>query len=89
MSNSTPFEREFKIGQKPRALPQFKNVSGTTTEAQVSAAKGLLPFSGGEHQDKKQGVSVCLADCLELTDERAEQSERINRVLYPPGCHLS
>jgi hypothetical protein len=41
---------------------------GNASKAQLSAPKGLLPFTGGEHQNKKQGIPFSLADYLELTD---------------------
>jgi REP element-mobilizing transposase RayT len=46
---------------------QLKKKSNTD-EAQLSAPIGIAPFTGGEHQDKKQGVPFSLIDYLELTD---------------------
>jgi REP element-mobilizing transposase RayT len=41
---------------------------GNASKTQLSAPKGILPFTGGEHQDKKLGLPFSLADYLELTD---------------------
>jgi hypothetical protein len=48
-------------------LKQHKKM-GNTSKTQFSAPKGLLPFTGREHQDKKQCMPFKLADYLELTD---------------------
>ena len=42
--------------------------TGDHKEAATTAPEHLLPFVGGEHQDKTSGLSFSLPDYLELTD---------------------
>ncbi|MES9864633.1 MAG: alpha-amylase family glycosyl hydrolase [Candidatus Thiodiazotropha sp. LLP2] len=67
-----------------KQLSQTKN----PTEVQITAPNGLLPFTGGEHQDKQQGLCFNLTDYLELIDWagrviRADKSGAIPAQLAP------
>ncbi|MCU7865540.1 MAG: hypothetical protein KZQ92_16360 [Candidatus Thiodiazotropha sp. (ex Lucinoma borealis)] len=64
-----------------KQLSQTKN----PTEVQITAPNGLLPFTGGEHQDKQQGLCFSLADYLELTDwaGRAIRADKTGAIPAP------
>jgi putative transposase len=66
---NTPEDSDFtSIQERIRHYHKKLNQTDNTIDAQISAPKGLLPFTGGEHQDKKTGLTFSLADYLELTD---------------------
>ena len=56
------------IQERIRHYHKILNQTANTAEAQISAPKNLLPFVGGEHQNKMPGLSFSLIDYLELTD---------------------
>lgn len=65
----TPENSDFtSIQERIRYYHETLKQTGDRKKAQIDAPKGLLPFIGGEHQDKQQGLSFSLADYLELTD---------------------
>ncbi|MCU7865236.1 MAG: transposase [Candidatus Thiodiazotropha sp. (ex Lucinoma borealis)] len=66
---NTPESSDFtSIQERIRYYHKKLNQTDNATEAQISAPKGLVPFTGGEHQEKKPGLIFSLADYLELTD---------------------
>ena len=65
----TPEHSDFtSIQERIRHYHKILSQTDSRTEAQTSSPKGLLPFTGGEHQDKGLGLSFSLPDYLELTD---------------------
>jgi hypothetical protein len=61
-SDFTPIQKRIRHYQT--TLKQ----TGNRTEAVTSAPEDLIPFVGGEHQDKAPGLIFSLPDYLELTD---------------------
>ncbi|MEW8131756.1 MAG: alpha-amylase family glycosyl hydrolase [Candidatus Thiodiazotropha endolucinida] len=81
-SDFTSIQARIKHYQKTLEQTESK------AEAQVTALKRLLPFTGGEHKDKVQGLHFSLADYLELTDWtgraiREDKSGAIPATLAP------
>ena len=65
----TPENSDFtSIQERIRHYHKTLRQTDSRTEVQTSSPKGLLPFIGGEHQDKGLGLSFSLPDYLELTD---------------------
>jgi REP element-mobilizing transposase RayT len=64
-----PEESDFtSIQDRIRHYQKQLEQTGNREEAVTSAPEHLLPFFGGEHQDKKTGLIFSLPDYLELTD---------------------
>ena len=65
----TPENSDFtSIQERVRHYHKTLSQTASRTKAQISSPKGLLPFTGGEHQHKGLGLSFSLPDYLELTD---------------------
>ena len=65
----TPESSDFtSIQERIRHYHKTLNQTGSRAKAQMSVPKNILPFVGGEHQNKDPGLSFSLMDYLELTD---------------------
>ncbi|MCU7849527.1 MAG: transposase [Candidatus Thiodiazotropha sp. (ex Lucinoma kastoroae)] len=64
-----PEESDFTaIQDRIRHYKKTLDQTGNRAEAATTAPAHLLPFVGGEHQDKAPGLNFSLPDYLELTD---------------------
>jgi hypothetical protein len=62
----------------------FQGQTGNREEAVTTAPEYLLPFIGGEHQDKKTGSNFSLSDYLELTDWAGQAIREDKSGVIPP-----
>ncbi|MES9852272.1 MAG: hypothetical protein ABW170_10615 [Candidatus Thiodiazotropha sp. L084R] len=65
----TPENSEYtSIEERIRTYHKTLNQTGCKTKAQIKSPKGLVPFTGGEHQEKQNGLCFNLTDYFQLTD---------------------
>ena len=78
-----PEESDFiSIQERIRHYQKALEQTGNPSEAATTAPEHLLPFVGGEHQDKVSGLNFSLPDYLELTDwaGRAIRGDKLGAI---------
>ncbi|VAX05232.1 Transposase and inactivated derivatives [hydrothermal vent metagenome] len=66
---TTPEESDYtSIQERIRAIKLTCQTDQTTANTLIPTPTGLMPFVGGEHIEKEQGVPFYITDYLQLTD---------------------